>query len=66
MKGERKYFCFFTTIILLAFSFSASAQNVLVNLNADLVSRYIWRGLNVNDQPNIQPAITFKLSNLQF
>ena len=66
MKGGRNYFCFITTFILLAFNFSTSAQKLSVNVNADLVSRYVWRGLNINDQPNVQPAITFKLSDLQF
>jgi len=66
MKGGRNYFCFITTLFFLAFSIPTLAQKLSVNFNADLVSRYIWRGLNVNDQPNIQPAITFKLSDLQF
>jgi hypothetical protein len=42
-----------------------NAQEFTVNTNADFVSRYIWRGLNVNDQPNIQPSITLNYSNFQ-
>lgn len=34
------------------------AQSAKVDVNADLVSRYIWRGANVNESPNIQPALT--------
>ncbi|QQS36533.1 MAG: hypothetical protein IPM56_00855 [Ignavibacteriales bacterium] len=46
-------------IVLLLCSTSMFAQEFETNLNAELVSRYIWRGLNVNDAVNIQPALTF-------
>jgi hypothetical protein len=42
-----------------------NAQDLTLNANADFVSRYIWRGLNVNDQPNIQPSINLNYSGLQ-
>jgi len=29
-----------------------------VSAGADLVSRYVWRGLDVNEAPNLQPSIT--------
>lgn len=32
---------------------------------ADLVSRYVWRGLMVNDAPNIQPSITMSLNGFE-
>lgn len=32
---------------------------VSIDMGVDVVSRYVWRGLNVNDAPNIQPAISF-------
>jgi len=66
MKGVRSYFCFITLFVLSALNFSLSAQQLSVNVGADFASRYVWRGLNINDQPNIQPAITLKLSGLQF
>jgi len=64
MNGGRNYFII--TFILFAFNFLSSAQELSVNVNADLVARYIWRGLNINDQLNIQPLVKFKLSDLQF
>ncbi len=64
MKGKNFYYSFIITLIFIAFNYS-HAQKLSLSANADLVSRYVWRGLNINDQPNIQPAITFKLSNLQ-
>ena len=33
------------------------AQDLSLSVGADVVSRYIWRGLNVNDAFNIQPSI---------
>lgn len=63
MNGEIKYFSRII-FVLLAFLFSSQikAQNLSLDVNADVVSRYIWRGINVNDQPNIQPAITLGYS----
>ena len=56
-------------IILLLLSFIllpyTNAQDFTLNANADFVSRYIWRGLNVNDQPNIQPSITLNYSGVK-
>jgi hypothetical protein len=42
------------------------AKDFSVDAGGDLVSLYVWRGLNVNDQPNIQPYISIKYSGLQF
>jgi len=38
------------------------AQDLSLNAGADIVSLYIWRGLNVNDAVNIQPALTLSIS----
>ncbi|MBI3125863.1 MAG: hypothetical protein HYZ10_15815 [Ignavibacteriales bacterium] len=65
MKEKKFYLCFTFILILITIKYS-HAQKLSLSANADLVSRYVWRGLNINDQPNIQPAITFKLANLQF
>lgn len=48
--------------LLTAFAFSilingfAAAQQL--NISADLVNRYIWRGISVNNSPCIQPALS--------
>lgn len=44
---------------LLSVSF---AQDLRVNVGADVVSRYIWRGINVNDAVNIQPSLSLSVS----
>jgi Bacterial protein of unknown function (Gcw_chp) len=65
MKGEYAYFLkFIYLFFFFTFTSQLKAQDLSLSANADLVSRYIWRGLNVNDQPNIQPSITFEYSNL--
>lgn len=35
---------------------------VSINIGMNIVSRYIWRGLNINNSPNLQPAISFGYS----
>ncbi len=49
------------TLLVFCSGFTFS-QNLEVNLGADIVSRYIWRGLNVNDAINIQPALSLTVS----
>lgn len=66
MKGE---FILFFRLLFIFILFTCisrlSAQDLSLNVNADLVSRYIWRGLNVNDQPNIQPSIALEYYGFQ-
>jgi hypothetical protein len=40
-----------------------STKNVSFSFNADLVSRYVWRGLPLNLNPNIQPYATLNYKN---
>jgi len=46
------------TIIFICTAGNSFAQDLSVSAGADIVSRYIWRGFNVNDAVNIQPALT--------
>jgi hypothetical protein len=34
-----------------------------ISINADLVSRYMWRGLLLSPSPNLQPYVTFEKGN---
>jgi hypothetical protein len=43
---------------------SAASNKVLFDFHADLVSRYIWRGLPLDLSPNIQPYATISFGNL--
>lgn len=38
-------------------------QKVEVSVNADVVSRYVWRGLLLSPNPNIQPTIALTMGN---
>lgn len=35
-----------------------------VNISATLISRFIWRGLELGDHPHIQPEVTFSYGNV--
>ena len=52
--------------ILLFTSGIAVAQNLDLSLGADVVSRYIWRGIDVNDAVNIQPTILLTVAGFGF
>jgi len=50
--------------LVLITSFNLFAQNE-INVGADLVSRYVWRGLDFGDSPSIQPTIYFTTSKFE-
>jgi len=66
MKMKQILTIFILIIIIGVNNIPAQTQNFSVDAGGDLVSLYIWRGANVNDQPNIQPYISLKYSGLQF
>ena len=55
---------------ILTISFNPNiviAQNSLtLEGTADIASRYVWRGLLINDSPNIQPSLSVSYSGLSF
>lgn len=50
--------------VLLLYPASLYSQQFSVTAGADLVSRYVWRGLDVNQAPNLQPSITLSAYGL--
>ncbi|MFN8207708.1 MAG: hypothetical protein U0T82_09945 [Bacteroidales bacterium] len=40
--------------------------NTSLDVNVDLVSRYLWRGLLLNPAPNVQPYATLNVGNFSF
>jgi uncharacterized protein (TIGR02001 family) len=50
------------TVLFICTAGISFAQNLSLSAGADVVSRYIWRGINVNDAVNIQPALTLSVS----
>jgi uncharacterized protein (TIGR02001 family) len=65
MKSKITAVVFQIFIILFVVSATIKAQDFSMNVGADLVSRYIWRGIDVNSQPNIQPSISLSYSGFQ-
>ncbi|MFC1477562.1 TorF family putative porin [candidate division KSB1 bacterium] len=54
-------------LILVSFTTFLSAQSELkLHLNADLVSKYLWRGLVICDAPCLQPALSFEYSDFSW
>ena len=54
------------TVLFICIPGLSFAQDLSLNAGADIVSRYIWRGLNVNDAINIQPALSLSVSGFSF
>jgi hypothetical protein len=50
-------FYFFTSVLSAQ---TDTSQAVSLSGNVDFVSRYIWRGLEIGQAPNIQPALSVK------
>ena len=61
-------FNFKRTLIALFICFAGMsfAQDLSISSGVDVVSRYIWRGLNVNDAVNIQPSLALSVSGISF
>lgn len=58
MKNFRLLF----TASLLTFVLALSYTNVNaqeISLGTDIVSKYMWRGLEINNAPNIQPSLSY-------
>ncbi|MEN6618082.1 MAG: hypothetical protein ABFC28_01050 [Rikenellaceae bacterium] len=56
--------------ILLLFSNTSKSQDISVskiklNLSADIMSRYIWRGSDYGNSPNIQPTLSLSMANFE-
>ena len=55
---------YFYLIIAIVLGGNLMAQGISLDAGADIVSRYVWRGLLVNNAPNIQPSITLGAGGL--
>lgn len=65
MKRRQILPLLFTILMIGAICGSTFAQDLTINAGGDRVSRYVWRGADINGQPNIQPYISFEYSGLQ-
>lgn len=48
-------------MLLIAITFPMTAVQGQVTLGADIVSRYVWRGLDFGDSPSIQPSLEYSV-----
>jgi len=63
LKLKNIYLAILNIIILLSTNSSAQSSFSL-SAGGDLVSRYIWRGLEINSAPNLQPAVEGSIGGL--
>ncbi|HEX2935569.1 MAG TPA: hypothetical protein VHO72_09470 [Bacteroidales bacterium] len=68
MKTVKTAICLFFVLALiqaqpLKAQEADSTDKISLDVNADLVSRYIWRGLPSSLTPNIQPSVTLGYKN---
>jgi hypothetical protein len=57
-----KHFLIFLSIFILS-SMNAICQ---LSINTDLKSLYVWRGIELGNSTNLQPALAYKYNNLNF
>lgn len=57
--GSVLIFC----IVFLPLKRTLAQQDSAFSFHTDLVSSFVWRGLSVDNTPNIQPYITYEKSN---
>lgn len=51
-------------LVFVLFNISLLAQSTInLSYSADIVSRYMWRGLSIGNSPTVQPCITLSLVN---
>lgn len=56
---------FIVVMILSGVLFLLPAAEAQVSVGADILSRYIWRGVDYGNSPSFQPALTLKVGNFE-
>ncbi|MEX1010857.1 MAG: hypothetical protein WDZ29_02220 [Balneolaceae bacterium] len=54
-----------TILALATLAMFASDVEAQVSVNADFMSRYVWRGADFGNSPSIQPSITYTAGNFE-
>ncbi len=52
-------------VVTMAILLNVTISHAQVNLGADIVSRYVWRGADFGNSPSIQPTISYTLGNVE-
>ncbi len=63
----KKVSAIFVLLFLTMSAINVHAQegNVKINVAADIVSRYVWRGVDYGASPNIQPTLSLTAGNFE-
>ncbi|VAX20063.1 hypothetical protein MNBD_IGNAVI01-650 [hydrothermal vent metagenome] len=62
-----KQFSFYlVSFIMISSVLTSSLAQSKLNIGADLMSRYVWRGTDYGQSPSIQPTINFTTGELEF
>jgi len=65
MKTRSVILCLSLFLLSAGEVFSQEGEKDLsVNVSADIVSRYVWRGMNLSSSPVAQPALSLSIGNL--
>lgn len=61
IRSINKFFValFFISIV------NTNAQGLSASIGADIVSRYIWRGIDINATPNVQPSFALSAAGFE-
>jgi len=59
MKNLRSIINYLIYFILIFGALSSTISQIKLDIGADLVSRYLWRGTDYGQSPSIQPTINF-------
>jgi hypothetical protein len=54
-----------TKIFYLSLIYTVMTSGQDVNVGADFVSRYVWRGLDIANSPSLQPTLSISMSNVE-
>ena len=65
MKKLRLLSILFILTLNFSNTLSANESGISLNVGADIMSRYIFRGTDYGDSPSIQPLVSLKCSNFE-
>ena len=65
MKNTKTFFFFFSFFSLITLYGQNDLKSGKFNFKADIVSRFIWRGISQSDSPAIQPNIYYRNKNFE-
>ncbi|TKG89045.1 hypothetical protein EYV94_26170 [Puteibacter caeruleilacunae] len=66
MKDLKRFFVLGVLVILSSGLHAQNENKLNVDVNVDIVSRYMWRGLDFGNAPAVQPGLSLTTGNLSF